>query len=1067
MVGARSPTTVNLPSVLDCLDEIERQATEKSLAIFLDYDGTLTPIVATPDKAILSEQTRDAVGRLAVRCTVGVISGRDLTDVQRLVGLKQIFYAGSHGFDIAGPVGQREDRRGVPFLPALDRAERELRADLMDIDGALIERKRFSLAAHYRLVAKEQVPSIEQAVDRAVNRHQNLRKGYGKKVFELRPKIDWHKGKALLHLLERLGQTGPNVLPIYVGDDSTDEDAFRALQARGIGIVVREGSGPTAARYGLRDPEEVHSFLEALITILDQRRWTLIYEGFVPAKEGLREALCTLANGYIATRGAAPESDANGVHYPGTYLACGYNRLKTEIAGRVIKNEDLVNLPNWLLLKFRIAGGEWFDLGSVEILDYRQQLDMKPGILVRTVNFRDKDGHHTSLTSRRFIHMRQPHLAGLETTLTAKNWSGPVEFHSAIDGRVVNCGVERYRELNNTHLRPLQTEAVGHDTISLKVETTQSGIRIGEAARTQVFLNGKPVKVERYTTEESGYIAQQFSVDVEEGDQVRVEKIVALYTSRDHAISECSLQAQEVAARTGRFSELLESHTDAWRSLWRRFDIEVTEAKPNSIAMILHLHIFHLLQTISPHTIDLDVGVPARGWHGEAYRGHVFWDELFVFPLLNYRIPDITRSLLKYRYRRLNEARAAAKRAGYRGAMYPWQSGSSGREETQKVHLNPQSGRWNPDHSHLQRHINSSIAYNVWRYYETTLDHEFLYYSGAEMILEIARFWASTATYNGKLDRYEILGVMGPDEYHDAYPEADTPGVNNNAYTNVMAVWVLCTALEMLDLLPEDRRQDLCGKLDLRPEELEHWRDVSHKMRVVFHGSGIISQFEGYNQLEEFDWGGYCRKYGNIQRLDRILEAEGDATNRYKASKQADVLMLFYLFSTEELKRLFEVMGYSLEPEMIPKNIEYYVNRTSHGSTLSRVVHSWVLARADRHRAWQFFMEALESDVADIQGGTTAEGIHLGAMAGTVDLMQRGFTGMEQREGVLWFNPCLPADVLRLRMNIRYRGHSLELEVTRDKLKINGDNSINDGIKVGFRKQIYVLERGDRVEFPL
>ena len=196
---------------------------------------------------------------------------------------------------------------------------------------------------------------------------------------------------------------------------------------------------------------------------------------------------------------------------------------------------------------------------------------------------------------------------------------------------------------------------------------------------------------------------------------------------------------------------------------------------------------------MSPHTIEFDIGVPARGWHGEAYRGHIFWDELFIFPFLTLRLPMLTRALLRYRYRRLPEARRAAQAAGYAGAMYPWQSGSNGREETQTL---PESALRALDSRspHRQRHINVAIAYNIWQYYQVTEDHEFLSFYGAEMLLEIARFWASIATYNSSIDRYEITGVMGPDEYHTAYPGADPAaagGIHNNAYTNVMVAWVL------------------------------------------------------------------------------------------------------------------------------------------------------------------------------------------------------------------------------------------------------------------------------------
>jgi trehalose/maltose hydrolase-like predicted phosphorylase len=284
--------------------------------------------------------------------------------------------------------------------------------------------------------------------------------------------------------------------------------------------------------------------------------------------------------------------------------------------------------------------------------------------------------------------------------------------------------------------------------------------------------------------------------------------------------------------------------------------------------------------------------------------------------------------------------------------MYPWQSGSNGREEAQVVHLNPLSGRWLPDASHLQRHINSAIAYNVWQYYQATGDIDFMVNYGAEMIFEISRFWASIARYDPALDRYEILGVMGPDEYHEGYLGAVAPGLDNNTYTNVMAVWVLCRALELIDLLPEPRRSELCESLSLDDTELAHWEDVSRKMRLVFHGDGVISQFEGYEDLAELDWEAYRARHGDISRLDRILESEDDTPNAYKASKQADVLMLLYLLSTDELRSIFERLGYAFEPDAIPRTIDYYLRRTSHGSTLSRVVHAWVLARSDRERSW-------------------------------------------------------------------------------------------------------------------
>jgi alpha,alpha-trehalase len=796
--------------------------------------------------------------------------------------------------------------------------------------------------------------------------------------------------------------------------------------------------------------------------------WLLVYEGFDPSRERLREALCTLGNGHFATRGAAEFAKADDVHYPGTYLAGCYNRLPSEVNGCVIENEDLVNLPNWLPLTFRIGDGPWFDLHGVDILFYRQELDLKRGLLLRTVRFRDREARETTLASRRLVHMGEPRLAATEMTLTAENWSGKIEIKSALDGLVLNAGVARYRNLNGRHVQHLGSRQFPPDTIALKVRTSQSRIEIAQAARTQVFQGQEHVTTDSRMFESHGYIAHLLSCEVMAHESVTVEKVVALYDSRNQAISECGLESHTAVSRAERFAQLLKTHERSWAHLWGRFDFDLDgsdQAQKTRTMLILRLHIFHLLQVASPNIIEMDVGVPARGLHGEAYRGHIFWDELFIFPFLNLRLPEITRALLKYRYRRLPEARAAATRAGYCGTMFPWQSGSNGREESQVLHLNPASGHWLADHTHFQRHINAAIAYNVWQYYQATRDMEFLSHFGAELMLEIARFWASVARYNKALGRYEILGVVGPDEYHTAYPDAKEPGLNNNAYTNIMAVWVLCRALDVLDLLPEDRRHELREKLEFTESECELWWDISRKMRVVFHGDGIISQFEGYDQLREFDWEGYREKYGDIQRLDRILEAEGDSPNRYKCSKQADVLMLFYLFCQDGLQELFTRLGYSFSVDTVHKNIEYYTSRTSHGSTLSRVVHSWGLMCTDHHRSWELFTQALESDIADVQGGTTSEGIHLGAMAGTVDVLQRGYSGIRIRGDVLHFSPCLPKELPKLHVDIRYCGHSLALDITPDTLTISASPCAAEAITICVNATLHRLAAGETKVF--
>jgi trehalose/maltose hydrolase-like predicted phosphorylase len=792
----------------------------------------------------------------------------------------------------------------------------------------------------------------------------------------------------------------------------------------------------------------------------------LAYDGFDPGAEGLREALTSTGNGYLCTRGAAEWEDADGVHYPGTYVHGGYNRETTILGGQPVLNEDLVNLPNWLVLMLRIEGEDAIRLADVALLSYRHELDIRNVTLIRQLRFRDGGGRETTLKSRRFVSMADVHHAGIEWTLVPENWSGRVEVISALDGRVSNRGVVRYQQLEGRHLDPVSPRTWGPEVIALKAETRQSNLYISQATRTRVFSGGQQLPVGRTLYQMEDYVQQVLAFDVHQGAATRVEKMVSFYTSRDPAVSDTLVRAATSAARHDEFTASFRRHSAAWDELWRVCDVRMSG--DNWVQLLLRLHIAHLLQVCSRHTADLDAGLPARGLNGEAYRGHVFWDEIYALPFFSFRLPEITRGLLMYRYRRIGEARAAAREAGWRGAMFPWQSGSEGTEETQRVHLNPLSGRWEPDLSRNQRHVNTAIFYNIWRYFQTTNDLEFLDRYGAEMMLEIARLWASIAHFNPGRDRYEIHGVMGPDEFHEKYPDAPEGGLRNNAYTNVMVAWLCDIAGQLLTLLPDSRAEALRARLGIGADELALWQDMSRRTFVPFHGDGIISQFEGYNELEELDWDAYRARYGNIQRLDRILRAEGDDPNRYQITKQADTVMLFYLFPGDELGEIFGRLGYDYHPDTAARNVAYYDRRTSHGSTLSFVTHAGVLAALDPESSWDRFLVALRSDADDIQGGTTKEGIHVGVMAGTLDVLQRYYAGAHVRGDVLYFDPRLPGQLDGLSFPIQFRGTPILVTVAGEQLTLAvHPESVSRPVAAGVPGDVRELRAGDRAVFGL
>ena len=792
----------------------------------------------------------------------------------------------------------------------------------------------------------------------------------------------------------------------------------------------------------------------------------LTYVGFDPAAEGLREALTSTGNGYLCTRGAAEWEDADGVHYPGSYVHGGYNRETTILGGLPVLNEDLVNMPNWLVLQLRIEGGDVIRLADVELLGYRHELDIRCATVIRGLRFRDGFGRLTTLHSRRFVSMADAHHAGIEWTLVPENWSGRVEVVTAIDGRVSNAGVARYQQLEGRHLNPVGPRTLGPEVIALKAETRQSNLYISDAARTRVFTGDEQLPVERRLYQMEDYIQQVLAFGVHQGAATRVEKIVTFYTSRDPAVSDTLVRAATSVARHTDFAASFERHAAAWEELWRVCDMRVSGEE--RVQLLLRLHIAHVLQVCSPNTADLDAGMPARGLNGEAYRGHVFWDEIYAFPFFNVRLPEVTRGLLMYRYRRIGEARAAARETGFRGAMFPWQSGSEGTEETQRVHLNPVSGQWEPDLSRNQRHVNAAIFYNIWHYFQTTHDQVFLRDYGAEIMLEITRFWASIAHFNPERERYEIHGVMGPDEFHDKYPGAVEGGLRNNAYTNVMVAWLCDIADKLLALLPASRAEALRERLGIGDGELAVWQDMSRRMFVPFHGDGIISQFEDYDHLEELDWDAYRAKYGNIQRLDRILRAEGKDPNRYKVTKQADVVMLFFLFRQEELGEIFGRLGYDYRAGTATRNVAYYDRRTSHGSTLSFVTHAGVLAAIDPESSWERFLIALQSDAEDIQGGTTKEGIHMGVMAGTLDLVQRSYAGIYVRDDVLCFDPRLPSQLDGLSFSMQCREAPIQVMLTGDRLTLAvRAEGASRSVRVAVRDDVRELNAGDRAVFEL
>jgi beta-phosphoglucomutase family hydrolase len=882
------------------------------------------------------------------------------------------------------------------------------------------------------------------------------------------------------------------------------EDAEAGVESAkkgGFGMVIgvaRSGNGKALAEHGadivVRDLGEVLSELDDFsncsknemrqmaLSDLDvtKANWIVSYDNYNPDTEMKRESLCTLGNGYFFTRGAASDAVANEIHYPGTYIAGAYNTSRLGPSSEEFDREELVNMPNWLPLTFSIDGGAWFSIDDVEIADYSQNLDLQQGILYREVKFKDSQGRETSLRERRFVHMHFSHLAGQEIEIEAKNWSGILTLKSEIDGSVTNSGDTVDPDYKHTkHLKVIECDAQGNE-LFLKASTTDSGITIALASK--ISAPSQPDLEWRERCEDERAITEA-DVNLSEGSCILFEKICAVYTSRDHGIYEAGSAAREEVDDAPSFDILIERQIDTWRTLWQQFDLFLEASEEHSKlvpSLLLHLNSFHCLQTASAHSVDLDTGIPARGWTGEGYQGHIFWDDLFVFPFINLRMPDISAALLKYRHRRLPEARKIAHKYRAKGACFPWQSASNGKERTPNYWWMKERHEWIRDYTHLEIHVNGAIAYNIWQYYQVTLDHQFMYSFGAEMLMEIARFFASYARYNREKERYEITGVIGPDEFHNGYPDAQNAGVDNNAYTNILASWTICRALELLDQMPSDHSKQIKSRLHIYEDEIQLWNDVSRKLFLPIMKNGLLSQFEGFEDLKEFPVDAHDK--GFHKELKAKLKEHRGYLNEYKLSKQADVLMLGFLFSPGEIEKLVENLGYPKSCVALEGLVDYYWPRTANESTLSRVAHSWVLSRLERlrngnHRECQelhrreeheVFYEALGSDYYDVASrGTAKTGIHMGAMAGTVDIAQRCYTGLETRDDVLWLDPKLPPALVRLSFSLHYRGQSIGFDIFQDKMKVHARHSSAMPIKIGFENEVHELRSGDYKSFEL
>jgi beta-phosphoglucomutase family hydrolase len=372
------------------------------------------------------------------------------------------------------------------------------------------------------------------------------------------------------------------------------------------------------------------------------KSWEIYYCSYKPDAEMIRETICALGNGYLGSRAChATQKDDSNTHYPGTYLAGIFNKTATPVHGKKIWNNDMVNCPNWALVEFSIGKEKFVDPFKLIIVDYRQKLHLKEAYLEQTLLVKDKNGRMTKLVSRRFACMYDPHYAAIRYEITPLNYNEKITIRSSIDGNVINNNVARYRQLNQRHLKFLSSTKT-RGFLNLNVQTSKSKHKISYCAKNTFYQGKTRSRVKPKTVKIKSLIGEEVSFNLKANKTCGVEKIVSIYTSND--VENPKTASQRSIAKVGNYDALFKHHRFSWAVLWNKADFKIVGDLWSQ--KLIRLHIYHLLGTASPHNVFLDVGMPARGLNGESYRGHIFWDELYIMPFFNTHFPEISKNTL-------------------------------------------------------------------------------------------------------------------------------------------------------------------------------------------------------------------------------------------------------------------------------------------------------------------------------------------------------------------------------------------------------------------------------------
>ncbi|RLC35385.1 MAG: hypothetical protein DRZ76_00185 [Candidatus Nealsonbacteria bacterium] len=754
---------------------------------------------------------------------------------------------------------------------------------------------------------------------------------------------------------------------------------------------------------------------------IDDDLWLIQELEWARPLQNIREAQLALGNGYFGSRSALEEIPYDSM--PGTYVAGVYDKMLSQVA-------ELVNLPN--AFNFRIAvKGEKLDVVAMDVLKHKRILNLRKGLLIRHTLYQNSKKSCFDYKSLRFVSMDNKNIGVMQISITPLDGPCEIEINTGIDTSVSNVGVLTEGKKRHFRIKELgQTQGAGY----LAVETL-------EKKHTVIYWAGF-----YYKTKNKKVFAQDnvFSLKLKKNQTITFTKI--FYIKRFPCINDVSRYKEEAHKAFlenfhAKFESLIKNHIQAWKKLWEKADI-IIEGTAN-IQQNLRFNIYHML--IAGHTDEGFSSVGVRTLTGEGYRGHIFWDtEIYLMPFYVFNFPEVAKNMLLYRYRRLDEARRLAQKEGFQGTKFPWESADTGEEETPDWAKDIDGSIIKILTHKQEHHITADISYALYKYYVATENEKFMQDFGYEILFATARFWASRSLFNKKIKKYEIKGVIGPDEFH--------LNVNNNAYTNIMAKWNLITAHKLFHKIKRDS-PDLClnlqKKIGLKNEEVRNWKKIAPLLSENINRDRIIEQFDGYFRLKkasiaETDENGIPIISPNITT---------EQLGKTQFVKQADTLMLIYLLSDV----------YSLKTKKA--NYNFYIQRTLHKSSLSPSIHSIVACICnDLQRAYSLFNVALRMDISNLYSNTK-EGIHGACLGGTWQAVIFGFAGVSITKEKLCINPRMPRSWKKLIFSLCWKTNRLQLELTNNTITIKAGAHKKKKIEIGIFDKITSLKPNKKYTF--